>query len=346
MSESSREKITTFAIQRTETMQIYKFNHILKPVLWGGDKLAAFKGLPPQDEPIGESWELSAVPGRESVVADGPDKGLTLTQLIDRYGATLLGDEVYRRFGNRFPLLIKFIDARRDLSIQVHPGDDMAMRHHGTNGKTEMWYIVDADDGATIRIGFNRPLSPEEFDRRITDGTILDVVNVVPSRPGHVFHIPAGQIHTIGAGNLLVEIQQSSDITYRVFDYNRRDADGNLRELHTSMAREALSYEPFDGLVNREPRAEVGEQSLLACPFFDVRHVDLRQDFTMEWDCSHSFVVLICLEGETELRAEDMEPVPLRQGETVLVPAAVKRLEMLGTARLLAVAVPQKCKSD
>ena len=327
-------------------MQIYKFNHILKPVLWGGDKLVAFKGLPQQGKPIGESWELSAVPGLESVVADGPDKGMTLTRLIDRYGAALLGDDVYRRFGNRFPLLIKFIDARRDLSIQVHPGDDMAMRLHGTNGKTEMWYIVGADEGATIRIGFNRPLTPEEFDRRIADGTILDVMNMVQSRPGEVFHIPAGQIHAIGAGNLLVEIQQSSDVTYRVFDYNRRDAEGNLRELHTDLAREALSYEPFDGLVADEPRSATGEKPLLACPFFDIRHVELMQRFTMEWDGPHSFVVLICLEGETELRAAGLEPVSFGQGETVLVPAEVKRLELLGTARLLAVTVPAECKTD
>ena len=207
-------------------MQIYKFNSVLKPVLWGGDRLVAFKRLPAQCEPIGESWELSAMPGRESVVAQGEDQGLTLTGLVRRYGADLVGRDVYRRYGDRFPLLIKLIDARRDLSVQVHPGDEMAMRCHGCMGKNEMWYILEAEAGAIIRTGFNRRLTQAEFDRRMADGTLLEAVNAVESRPGDTFYIPAGQIHTIGAGNLLVEIQQSSDVTYRVWDYNRRDADG------------------------------------------------------------------------------------------------------------------------
>lgn len=320
-------------------MQIYKFNSILKPVLWGGDKLVTFKGLPTSSEPIGESWELSGLPGRESVVADGPDKGLTLTQLIDRYGASLLGDDIYQRFGNRFPLLIKFIDARRDLSIQVHPGNEQAKKCHEFNGKTEMWYIVDADGEANIRIGFNRSLTPEEFDRRIADGTILDVVNSDPSKSGDVFYIPAGQIHAIGAGNLLVEIQQSSDITYRVFDYNRRDADGNLRELHTDQAREALVYEPFDGRVADEAR-QTGVKPLLACPFFMVNHVEVVQGLTFVCNTTRTFTVLICLEGETILRADGLEPVVFSQGETVLVPAEAKWYDMQGEAQVLAVTVP------
>ena len=213
-------------------MQIYQFNNILKPVLWGGDKLVAFKRLPSQEVPIGESWELSAMPGRESIVADGKDRGMTLTQLVQRYGAELVGEDVYRCYGDHFPLLIKFIDAKRDLSIQVHPDEEMARRRHNSLGKNEMWYILDADKGALIHTGFKRSITAEEFDRLLADGTILDVVNATESKPGDIFYIPAGQIHTIGAGNLLVEIQQSSDITYRVWDYNRRDADGNLRELH------------------------------------------------------------------------------------------------------------------
>ena len=195
-------------------MQIYKFNSILKPVLWGGDKLVTLKRLPACDEPIGESWELSAMPGRESVVADGPDHGLTLTELVKRYGADVVGKDVYRQYGDNFPLLIKFIDAKRDLSIQVHPDDAMAQRLHGCSGKTEMWYILDADEGATITTGFKQAISPEEFDRHLNEGTILDIVNTVVSQSGDVFFIPPGQIHAIGAGNLLVEVQHQL-YTYR-----------------------------------------------------------------------------------------------------------------------------------
>lgn len=321
-------------------MQIYKFNNILKPVLWGGNKLLPFKGLPACGESIGESWELSAMPGRESVVATGEDSGLTLTQLVNRHGADLVGEEVYRRYGNQFPLLIKFIDAKRDLSIQVHPDDEMARRFHGCEGKTEMWYILQADTGAIIRTGFNRNLSPEEFDRRLGNGTILDVINKTESQPGDVFFIPAGQIHAIGAGNLLVEIQQSCDITYRVWDYNRRDADGNLRQLHVKEAREALTYVAREGKVQEIPRNDAGLTRLVECPEFSVQRLEFVG--AHEWSCTepHNFVAVVCIHGETTLEADDLPPVTLSQGETALIPAAVNRVVMKGTARLLLATVP------
>ena len=309
-------------------MQIYKFNSILKPVLWGGDKLLAFKGLSACDEPIGESWELSAMPGRESVVADGDDAGLTLTGLVRRYGADLVGEDVYERYGDRFPLLIKFIDAKRDLSIQVHPDDEMAQRRHGCNGKNEMWYILEADDGAVIRTGFGRSLTLEEYDRHMADGTILDVINAVQSKPDDVFYIPAGQIHTIGAGNLLVEIQQTSDITYRVWDYNRRDADGHLRQLHVQEARQ--------GQVTDMPLVAPGVTRLVQSHEFDVCRLDVDGRYRLEMPRSHSFVALVCIEGEATLDAEGMLPAVLRQGETALVPAKADRIDITGTARLLA----------
>ena len=246
-------------------MQIYKFNSILKPVLWGGDKLVAFKGLPAQREPIGESWELSALPGRVSVVTNGDEAGMTLTELVQRYGAALVGEDVCRRYGERFPLLIKLIDAKRDLSIQVHPGDEYALAHHGCKGKTEMWYVLDADEGAVVRTGFSRTVTAEEYDRKVAEGSVLDIINATSSGKGDVFFIPAGQIHTIGAGNLIVEIQQTSDITYRVWDYGRRDADGNLRELHTRQAREALSFEAFNGYTGYMPSPVGGITPLVGC---------------------------------------------------------------------------------
>ena len=316
-------------------MQIYKFENILKPVLWGGHQLEAFKHLPPCEEPIGESWELSAVPGRESVVAEGDDKGLTLTQLVQRYGADLVGEDVYRCYGDKFPLLIKFIDAKRDLSIQVHPDDALAQRLHGSLGKTEMWYIIRAEEGAKILTGFDRPMSPEEYEQRVADNTIVDVIHATASKAGDVFFIPAGQIHAICAGNLLAEIQQSSDITYRVYDYDRRDADGNPRELHTQQAREALNYQVIDSLVDYTAAPVPGVTPLVNCREFDVRRVDFNDGYCLEMPPRHSFVVLMCLSGETVLTAEGMAPVTMRQGETVLVPAMVNKVEMTGHAQLL-----------
>lgn len=323
-------------------MQIYKFNSVLKPVLWGGDRLVAFKRLPAQCEPIGESWELSAMPGRESVVAQGEDQGLTLTGLVRRYGADLVGRDVYRRYGDRFPLLIKLIDARCDLSVQVHPGDEMAMRCHGCMGKNEMWYILEAEAGAIIRTGFNRRLTQAEFDRRMADGTLLEAVNAVESRPGDTFYIPAGQIHTIGAGNLLVEIQQSSDVTYRVWDYNRRDADGNLRQLHVQQAREALDYEPRDGQVHYMDQGGGQMTGLVCSPDFDVRRLDVDGAYRLDMPEGHSFVAAVCLDGDLRLSADNMPGASLSRGETALIPAAASCVEMNGTARLLLASVPER----
>ena len=323
-------------------MEIYKFNNILKPVLWGGDKLVAFKGLPACDEPIGESWELSAVPGHESVVKGGEDDGLTLSQLVQRYGADLVGEDVYRRYGDSFPLLIKLIDAKRDLSIQVHPDDAMAQRRHGSFGKNEMWYILDADEGATIATGFKRPITPEEFDRHLAEGTILDVVNRDASHPGDVFYIPAGMIHAIGAGNLLAEVQQSSDITYRVWDYNRRDADGNLRELHTSQAREALDYNALDGQVAPPEPSLIGSTELLTTRYFSLTHYIVDKGLRIEIPQSHSFLALTCIQGESLIEAEGLPSSAIKQGETVLIPACAHWVVFTGSARLLVTSVPSE----
>lgn len=323
-------------------MQIYKFNTILKPVLWGGGKLLEFKNLPASDQLIGETWELSAMPGRESVVAEGMEAGMTLSQLVRHHGAELVGDDVYRRYGNNFPLLIKFIDAHRDLSIQVHPDEKMARQRHGCSGKNEMWYILQADEHSLIRTGFNRPVKVEEFDRSLADGSILDIVNAMYSKPGDVFYIPAGQIHSIGAGNMLVEIQQSSDITYRVWDYKRFDADGKLRPLHVQEAREALDFTPGGGKVHDRPCIAPGMTLLVDSPEFVVRHLEFKDGYCLENPGCHTFVAMVCIQGETSLQVSRMPAVTLRQGETVLVPAALDRVEMSGTARLLLATVPSK----
>jgi len=221
---------------------MYRFRPILKSLLWGGEKIAPYKEIAADLTCIGESWELSGVEGNVSVVAEGPDAGLTLAQLIARDGARLLGKKNSERFGDEFPLLVKFIDARQDLSIQVHPDDKLAWERHRSKGKTEMWYVVAADEGAHLRSGFAKEVTPAQYEASVADGTITGLLADYAVRPGDVFFLPAGRVHSIGAGSFIAEIQQTSDITYRIYDFNRRDAQGNKRELHTEQAKDAIDY--------------------------------------------------------------------------------------------------------
>ncbi|MGN0207202.1 MAG: type I phosphomannose isomerase catalytic subunit, partial [Muribaculaceae bacterium] len=222
-----------------------RFETYLKPVIWGGDKIAAFKGVECGRHDIGESWEISGVPGHESIVATGENKGLSLPEVIEKYKGDLVGWNVYRRFGNEFPLLIKLIDAKSNLSLQVHPDDNLARRRHNSLGKTEMWYIIDTDADARILAGMSKEIDADEYVRRVEDNTILDVVAEHNSHPGDLFFLPAGRIHAICAGNLLAEIQETSDITYRVYDYGRVDAYGRPRELHVDLAKDAIDYKVY-----------------------------------------------------------------------------------------------------
>ena len=211
---------------------MYKFQPILKSTIWGGEKIVPYKHIASDQKQVGESWELSGVKGNESVVAGGPEAGTTLPGLIARHGAALLGKANAARFGQEFPLLIKFIDARQDLSIQVHPNDALAWERHKSKGKTEMWYVVDADKGARLRSGFAKQVTPAQYEASVADNTITDLLAEYEIHPGDLFFLPAGRVHSIGAGAFIAEIQQTSDITYRIYDFNRKDADGNTRELH------------------------------------------------------------------------------------------------------------------
>ena len=206
---------------------MYKFQPILKSLIWGGEKIAPYKGIATDQRNIGESWELSGVKDNESVVAEGPEAGTSLPELIARHGAALLGKANYERFGEEFPLLIKFIDARQDLSIQVHPNDELAWERHKSKGKTEMWYVVSADKDAHLRSGFSKQVTPAEYEASVGDNTITDILADYKIAPGDVFFLPAGRVHSIGAGSFIAEIQQTSNITYRIYDFNRKDADGN-----------------------------------------------------------------------------------------------------------------------
>ena len=227
-------------------MELFKFEPLLKQTIWGGSKIVTFKHLQSDLDNVGESWEISGVPGDESVVANGEWKGKTLNEVLVEMKDKLVGADNYQRFGNRFPLLIKFIDARQDLSIQVHPDDETAHKQGKPMGKTEMWYVMDSDEGASLKVGLKKKITPEEYARMVDDGTICDALGNYQVKSGDCFFIPAGRIHAICSGSFIAEIQQTSDVTYRIYDYKRKDKDGNYRQLHTKEAAEAIDYTVLD----------------------------------------------------------------------------------------------------
>lgn len=307
---------------------MYKFIPILKSPLWGGEKIATYKQIATDRKQIGESWELSGVEGDVSVVAEGPDAGKTLTELLARDKERLLGNRNYERFGTEFPLLIKFIDAREDLSIQVHPDDRLAWERHRSKGKTEMWYVVAADEGAHLRSGFTRQVTPAEYEKSVADDTITDLLTDHEVRPGDVFFLPAGRIHSIGAGSFIAEIQQTSNITYRIYDFNRRDANGNLRELHTEQAKGAIDYSVEADYRTRYEAVKDRPVELVACPYFTTTLYDLTRPCEIDLAATDSFLVVMCIEGSGTLTDDQGSAMPLRQGETVLVPASAKSLSV------------------
>ncbi len=307
---------------------MYKFRPILKSLLWGGEKIAPYKGIATDRTDIGESWELSGVAGNVSVVAEGPDAGKTLTELLARDGARLLGKKNFERFGREFPLLVKFIDARQDLSIQVHPDDRLAWERHRSKGKTEMWYVVAADEGAHLRSGFAKQVTPAEYEASVADDTITDLLSDYAVRPGDVFFLPAGRVHSIGAGSFIAEIQQTSDITYRIYDFNRRDARGNTRELHTEQAKGAIDYTVLPDYRTRYEAVKNRPVELVACPYFTTTLYDLTEPQRIDLAATDSFLVVICMEGRGTVADDSGATLPLRRGETLLVPASTRSLTL------------------
>jgi len=272
---------------------------------------------------IGESWELSAVPGHESVVAEGPLAGKTITELGEELGAELLGSKTVEKYGKNFPLLIKLIDARNDLSVQVHPNDALAKVRHNCAGKTEMWYVVDCEKDANIYCGLAAPLTPQGYVEKIADNTIMNAVSAHKSTPGQFYFIPAGTIHAIGAGNLIAEIQQSSDITYRVYDYDRRDAQGNPRQLHTEEAKDAIDY-TYPHSV--KPTAEVFPTTTAAAVKSDYFTVDFVSEDNKQLNYAgnaETFALFMVVKGQIAITIDGNTTV-VKQGETVLIPAAVE----------------------
>lgn len=297
------------------------FKPILKEVIWGGADICPFKGIQPVQEGIGESWELSHVEGNYSVVDNGKLQGKTLDELIRTYGKELVGEQVIERFGNVFPLLIKFIDARDDLSIQVHPDDDLAKKRHNSFGKTEMWYVIDAKKGAALYSGFSRQIDAEEYVKRVEDNTIMDVLQRYEVSPGDVFFLPAGRVHAIGAGCFIAEIQQTSNITYRIYDYDRKDANGKGRELHTELAKDAIDYTLYPDYRTHYKAHTNATVELANSPYFTTNLLDIDTIMTRDFSNLDSFVVYICMAGKATIRDNKGNEIFVQQGQTVLIPA-------------------------
>jgi mannose-6-phosphate isomerase len=312
----------------TTTLYPLRFESIYKDKLWGGQKIRTVLGKDFGDLPnCGETWEISGVPGNVSVVADGPLAGRRLRDLISEFQGALVGEKVYAEHGDEFPLLVKFIDANDDLSIQVHPNDELAMARHQSKGKTEMWYIIQADEGSSLISGFNQPVSRELYQEKFQRGNLMDILNREPVVDGDVFFLPAGRVHTIGQGLLLAEIQQTSDVTYRIYDFDRVDADGHTRELHVEQALDAIDYHHYDEYKTRyedHPNALV---NLVRCDYFTTNKLMAEQNIKRDYQALDSFVIYVCVEGSLTLHHEEGRST-LKQGQALLLPATMEQVEL------------------
>ena len=314
------------------------FEPNLHEIVWGGDRLCRWKGLP-QQEHIGESWEVSAVESSPSTVANGSWAGKTLPEVVASAPEEILGKAVARHYGDKMPLLVKFIDAQKDLSIQVHPDDAMALREHGKNGKTEMWYILDAEPGACIYAGFKKKLGADEYTRMVADGTIVDALAKHEAHAGDVFYIPAGRVHAICGGIMLAEIQQSSDVTYRIYDYNRPGLDGKPRQLHTELAAQALNYRVESRYRTAYSVKANHANRVVETAFFSARVTEIAQRFHRDLKKYDSFIITMCLKGDCRIKIRETgDDIVLREGYSCLIPAAIANYDiepMNGSTRVL-----------
>ena len=312
-----------------------KFKPRFKERMWGGRSLAEkLNKKLPAGKPVGESWEIADIGRDVSVVCNGPLAGNNLRELIEVYMGDLIGDRIYEKFGIEFPLLVKYIDACEPLSVQVHPTDTLAAERHGAYGKTEMWYVVDCREGAELTVGFDGPVSQEEYLRHVERNTLPDILSKREVRPGDAFFIPSGTIHSIGGGILIAEIQQTSDVTYRIYDWGRRDAEGRSRELHTGLAADAIDFSPdIPYRVTAEPKP--GQAVLLKkCPYFTTNRIDLDGTMLRDHIERDSFVIYMLLDGKANLRWDGGEE-PAVKGETVLLPACIESVALSGRGTLL-----------
>ena len=315
------------------------FEPNLHAVVWGGNQLKPYKGMTPSDEPIGESWEVSAVPTSTSIISNGIFAGKDLITVTNEQPDAILGKKVNEKYRGKLPLLVKFIDAKRDLSIQVHPNDEMAMREHGKMGKSEMWYVIRAEQGSYLYSGFKQEITPEEYQQRISDGTITDVLAKHLVKAGDAFYLPAGRVHAICGGIMLAEVQQSTDVTYRIYDYNRPGMDGKPRELHTTLAAKALDYHVEANYRTEYKKAIDTAVKIVESPYFSVSVMDLTQPFHRDLIKNDSFVISMCIEGDCLIRLHGTgEEYLLHEGYSSLIPAAIANYDIVpvhATSRVL-----------
>ena len=309
-----------------------QFQPILKDRIWGGEKLKTILNKPIASKITGESWELSTVEGDVSVVANGVLKGKSLMELIDETPSEILGTAVYKRFGKQFPLLFKYLDAREDLSIQVHPNDKLAKERHNSFGKTEMWYVMQADADSRIIVGFKENSSKEEYLKHLHDNTLVSILDDVKAKSGDVFFLETGTVHAIGAGLVVAEIQQTSDITYRLYDFDRVDAQGNKRELHVDLALDAINYNKVDTQKNYDKKVNTSN-TVVDCPYFTTNFIPLENKVEVS-KSGETFTVYMCIEGSFEIEFDGFKQTYIK-GDTVLVPAEINAFILSGKASIL-----------
>ncbi|OUL63064.1 type I phosphomannose isomerase catalytic subunit [Flavobacterium sp. AJR] len=309
-----------------------QFEPILKDRIWGGEKLKTVLNKPITSKITGESWELSTVEGDVSIVANGSLKGKSLTDIIEEFPNEILGAKVHEQFGKQFPLLFKYLDAREDLSIQVHPNDKLAKERHNSFGKTEMWYVMQADENARIIVGFKEDSSKEEYLENLNNNTLVSILDDVKAKPGDVFFLETGTVHAIGAGLVVAEIQQTSDITYRLYDFDRVDAQGNKRELHVDLALDAINYNKVD--TYKEYQKKTNESNVVVdCSYFTTNFISLDGQVEVS-KSGETFTVYMCIEGSFEIEY-DGNKLTYKKGDTVLVPAALNKFILNGKASIL-----------
>ncbi len=302
-----------------------KFEPIIKDPIWGGQKLKNILNKKKATVKSGESWEISGVDGNISEIKNGFLEGNNLQEIIEVYMGDLVGQKVFEKFGSEFPLLIKFIDACDDLSIQVHPNDETAFERHNSFGKTEMWYVMQADNGAELIAGFNQKVDKETYIKHLKDKSLTSILNKEEVQPGATFFMPAGRIHAIGKGILLAEIQQTSNITYRVYDYNRTDAEGNERELHTELAVDVIDYNYYDNYKTEYTPQKDKPVNLIDCPYFTTNLLEPAHSLERDMNGLDSFVIYMGIEGDAEIVYYDNESEIIKKGETILVPAEISQ---------------------
>lgn len=315
-------------------MKLYplQFQPILKERIWGGTKLRDYLNRPISSGITGESWEISTVENDVSIIANGVFTGKSLNELINEFPEQVLGTKVYDKFGKQFPLLFKYLDAREDLSIQVHPNDELAAKRHNSFGKTEMWYVMQADKEARLIVGFKEQSSQKEYLENLDRKTLLNILDTKNVKKGDVFFLETGTVHAIGAGTVIAEIQQTSDITYRLFDFDRVDANGNTRELHVDLALDAINYNVVQAEKNYT-KTENTSNEIVDCPYFTTNFIPLNGNVAVVND-ENSFLVYMCVEGDFELNYDE-ETYFYKTGDTILIPAKMKEFIIDGKASLL-----------